>query len=88
MPIFKRELAFAADRPMETTGDLWHLVLNSDTPGLYVEHTWMHASPHRDGQAAQGVERFGINDFLTLAEGHPAQPMLMSAVKEMFRDPE
>jgi hypothetical protein len=86
MPVFKRELAFAADRPMENAGDWWHLVLDTDAPGLYVEHTWMHASPHGNGQTAQGSERFGINDFLTLAEGRPAQPILMSALKELFRD--
>jgi hypothetical protein len=32
------------------------------------------------------TQRFGINDFLTLAEGKPAQSMLLSAFKEMFRD--
>jgi hypothetical protein len=86
MPVFKRELAFAADRPMENAGDWWHLVLDTDTPGLYVEHTWLHASSHATGQVSRGTQRFGINDFLTLAEGRPAQPMLMSALKEMFRD--
>jgi len=86
MPVFKRELAFAADRPLENAGDWWHLVLDTDAPGLYVEHTWIHAIPHLDGQAARGTQRFGINDFLTLAEGRPAQPMLMSALQEMFRE--
>jgi len=88
MPVFKRELAFTAERPMENAGDWWHLVLDTDAPGLYVEHTWMHASPHLDGEATHGTQRFGINDFLTLAEGQPAQPMLLSALKEMFRDAE
>jgi hypothetical protein len=46
----------------------------------------MHPSPHTEGQAAHETQRFGINDFLTLAEGRPAQPMLMSALKEMFRE--
>jgi hypothetical protein len=86
MAVLKRELAFAADRPMENVGDWWHLVLDTDAPGLYVEHTWMHASPHMNGLAAQGSERYGINDFLTLAEGQPAHPVLMSALKEMFRE--
>ena len=86
MPIFKRELAFAADRPTQNGGEWWHLVLDTDTPGLYVEHTWIHASPHSDGEAARETQRFGINDFLTLAEGQPAQALLMSALREMFRD--
>jgi hypothetical protein len=88
MPVFKRELAFAADRPTENAGDWWHLILDTDAPGLYVEHTWMHTSAHTSGQASRGVQRFGINDFLTLAEGEPAQPMLMSALREMFREAE
>jgi hypothetical protein len=86
MSVFKRELAFAADRPTENAGDWWHLVLDTDAPGLYVEHTWIHASPHADGETTRGTQRFGINDFLTLAEGRPAHPMLMSALREMFRD--
>jgi hypothetical protein len=86
MPVFKRELAFTADRPAENAGDWWHLVLDTDAPGRYVQHTWMPASPHSSDQAARETQRFGINDFLTLAEGRPAQPMLLSALKEMFRD--
>jgi len=43
-------------------------------------------APPATGQVSRGTQRFGINDFLTLAEGRPAQPMLMSALKEMFRD--
>lgn len=86
MPVFKRELAFAADRPTENAGDWWHLVLDTDAPGLYVEQTWIHASSHSDGLAVRGAQRFGINDFLMLAEGRPAHPMLVSALREMFRD--
>ena len=86
MPVFKRELAFVADRPLETAGEWWHLVLDTDTPGLYVEHTWMRASPHSDDLPTHDTQRFGINDFLTLAEGQPAQQVLLSALGEMFRD--
>ncbi len=86
MPVFKRELAFVADRPAETAGDWWHLVLDTDAPGLYVEHTWRHANPHVDGHTDQGSARFGINDFLTLGDEQPAQSMLLSALKEMFSD--
>ncbi len=88
MPMFKRELAFTADRPMENSGDWWHLVLDTDTPGLYVEHTWLHAGIHSATDIARGMQRFGVNDFLTLAEGQPAQPMLLNALKEMFRESE
>jgi hypothetical protein len=35
---------------------------------------------------AHETQRFGINDFLTVAEGKPVQSMLLSAFKEMFRD--
>ena len=86
MPVFKRELAFAADRPLENAGDWWHLILDTEAPGLYVEHTWIHANLHAGSETTRGTQRFGINDFLTLAEGRPAQPMLMSALKEMFRE--
>ena len=88
MPVFKRELAFVADRPLENAGDWWHLVLDTDAPGLYVEHSWVRTGVHSDGQTDRGAQRFGINDFLTLAEGQAAQLMLMGALKEMFREAE
>lgn len=86
MSVFKRELAFEAERPTENAGDWWHLVLDTAAPGLYVEHSWIRTSAHLNSEIERGAERFGINDFLTLAEGQAAQPMLMSALKEMFRD--
>ena len=54
--------------------------------GLYVEHTWHHASTHTQGEAARGSQRFGINDFLTLATDRPARPALIVALSEMFRE--
>lgn len=84
MPVFRRELAFTATRPMENTGDWWHLVFDTDSPGLYVEHSWTRASTHTQGQIERGIERFGINDFLTLAGVQPAQSTLMSVLREMF----
>ena len=86
MPVFKRELAFTTDRPSENAGHWWHLVLDTDAPGLYIEHTWIKEGIHVGVQAENNAERFGINDFLTLADGQAAQPMLMAALKEMFRD--
>lgn len=85
MPVFKRELAFESERPAENSGDWWHLVLDTAAPGLYVEHSWIRMSPHLNSEVERGSERFGINDFLTLAEGRSAQPMLVNALKEMFR---
>jgi hypothetical protein len=86
MPVFKRELVFTAERSMATTGDWWHLVLDTETPGLYVEHIWRHTSPHSTKEADSGAQRFGINDFLTLAEGQLARPALLAALSELFRD--
>jgi hypothetical protein len=85
MPVFKRELAFQAQGPMAETGDWWHLVLDTDVPGLYVEHTQMHAKAHSEDVSA-GTQRFGINDFLTLAESQLARAVLIDALKEIFRD--
>jgi hypothetical protein len=86
MPVFKRELAFAAEHPRSDTGDWWHLVLDTDAPGLYVEHTWKHTRGHSGGETTSGAQRFGINDFLTLAEGRPAHPSLLKALSEIFRE--
>jgi hypothetical protein len=86
MPVYKRELAFDADHPGPNSGDWWHLILDTDAGGLYVEHSWLHASTHTQGEAARGSQRFGINDFLTLASDRPAHAALMNALSEMFRE--
>jgi hypothetical protein len=86
MTVFRRELAFAPQGSGVNTGDWWHLILDPDAPGLYVEHNWKHVSTVVDEQTTSGSQRFGINDFLTLAEGQPAQPMLLAALSEMFRN--
>ncbi len=86
MPIFKRELAFSIQHPSLNTGDWWHLVLETEAPALDVEHTWEHAHLHSPGQTTSKAERFGINDFLTLAQDQPAQPVLLAALSEMSRE--
>jgi len=89
MPIFKRELAFQSDRPEPGMGDWWHLVLDTDKPSLYVEHVWRYMSRQLGGEAEAGTQRFGVNDFLTHAQGLPggqsAQPTLIDALSDMFR---
>ena len=87
MPVFRRELAFSTQHPSTSgAGDWWHLVLDTDAPALYVEHTWEHPKAHSPAQRESGSERFGINDFLSLAQDKPAQPVLVAALTEMFLD--
>ena len=86
MPILKRELAFVAASSAENSGDWWRLVLDTDTRGLYVEHTWMRTKAYSDGQIARGEERFGINDFLAHAQDQPAHPTLVTVLREIFRE--
>jgi hypothetical protein len=86
MPVFKRELNFNPDRPGQKAGDWWHLVLDTDAMGFYVEHTWQHLSSHTGGETSSGTQRFGINDFLTLAQDRPAHSALVVALTEMFQE--
>jgi hypothetical protein len=85
MTLSKRELAFEAEYPGGMSGDWWHLVMDSDCPGIYIEHTWIHTNAQ--GSAESGTERFGINDFLTLATDEPARATLLTALSEIFRTP-
>jgi hypothetical protein len=86
MPIFRRELAFRADSPVGHTREWWHLILDTDTPGLWVEHTRIYKNPHSEGAEKQDEQRYGINDFLSLTEGQEAQSMLLAALSELFKD--
>jgi hypothetical protein len=86
MPVLKRELAFSAAYPSGGTREWWHLVLDTDAPGLWIENTRQHQITHTDVDVTESKERFGINDFLSMAEGKQAHPMLLAALREMFRD--
>jgi hypothetical protein len=86
MPVLKRELAFSAAYPSGTSREWWHLVLDTDGPGLWVESTQQHQITHSDADITESKERFGINDFLSMADGKAAHPMLLAALREMFRD--
>jgi|GEM_PF-6605878 len=86
MTIYKRELAFKAENPGGHTGEWWHLILDANDPGLWVEHTRIHQNAHTNGAEQQSEQRFGINDFLTLAEGQEARAALLVALTEMFKD--
>jgi hypothetical protein len=84
MPVSKRELAFEAERPGVNAGDWWHLVLDPEVPGIYVEHTWTRTNAVMDRATPGGMERYGINDFLTLAKDGPARSALIAVLGEMF----
>jgi hypothetical protein len=89
MPVFRRELAFRTQDPSSLgTGEWWHLVLDTDAPAFYVEHTWDRPNTHAPKERLTGADRFGINDFLTFAQDQPAHSALLSALREMFREVE
>ena len=50
-----------------------------------MENVRQHRITHSDMDVSQSIERFGINDFLSLAEGKAAHPMLLAALKEMLQ---
>ncbi len=85
MPIFRRELALASGPVSGGTRETWHLVLDTDAPGLYIEHKTEQAAAHSAGVALSDKEHYGINDFLMLAQGQPAQPALILAQGDVSR---
>ncbi len=86
MQLLRRELAFEAEYPGGHGGQHWHLVMDCDAPGLYVEHTWTRVGALRDGGAETTIERYGINDFLSFDTHKPAQAGLLRVLEEMFRE--
>jgi hypothetical protein len=83
--LLKRELAFVADQTGTKDEDWWHLILDPSEPGFWVEHTWRRISTVTGETSDAGVARFGINDFLTLAQGQPANLALLAALGDIFR---
>jgi len=86
MAVQKRELAFVAERPGVDAGEWWHLVYDPEVPGIYVERTRLHENRVDDTSSPGDADRYGLNDFLTLAGDGPAKSALMTALGDMFRE--
>jgi hypothetical protein len=86
VPILRRELAFRSRSMAANDGEWWHLVLETEPPGLFVEHTWERQAPLA-AEPERGAERFGINDFLTFRDGEPAHAALLATLGRLFEPP-
>ena len=51
MALLKRELHRSIKGPVANDEDWWHLVFDTDTKRLYVEHRWAHVDVSGAGEA-------------------------------------
>ncbi|HEY8381531.1 MAG TPA: hypothetical protein VIL09_05190 [Microvirga sp.] len=87
MPTLKRELAFLEDK-IDRIHQQWHLVMDCDAPGLYVEHVSKREGSVDSHDVRDTIQRYGINDFLSSEAHEPARAALIRALKDAFRDGE
>src|SRR4051812_49548226 len=65
MALLKRELHRASRGPILNDEDQWHLVFDTDSKRLYIEHRWTHVDVRGPGIAESGTAQLDIADYLS-----------------------
>src|SRR3954470_6588447 len=64
MALLKRELHKASRSPVLNDEDQWHLVFDTDSKRLYVEHRWTHFDVRGPDVADSGTTQLDIAEYL------------------------
>ncbi len=64
MALLKRELHRSSRAPVLNEEDQWHLVFDTDSKRLYVEHRWTHVDVRGPGVAESGTAEMEIAEYL------------------------
>src|SRR3954449_6378337 len=64
MALLKRELHRASRSPVLNDEDQWHLVFDTDSKRLYVEHRWAHVDVRGPDVAESGTAQLDLAEYL------------------------
>src|SRR5690349_3749561 len=64
MALLTRELHSSSGAPLLNDEDQWHLVFDTDSKRLYVEHRWTHVDVRGSDVAASGTAQLDIAEYL------------------------
>jgi hypothetical protein len=86
MALLKREL-HSAKGPGTNDEDRWHLVFDTDTKRLYVEHEWDRVDGRGGGDAERGTSQLDIPEYLTQGGQTAGHRELWRLLKMLFEVP-
>ena len=84
MALLKRELHRASRGPILTDEDTWHLVFDTDSKRLYVEHRWAHVDVRGPEVAESGAAQLDIAEYLNQGGQTAGHRELWRLLKALF----
>ena len=84
MALLKRELHRASRGPILTDEDTWHLVFDTDSKRLYVEHRWAHVDVRGPDVAESGAAQLDIAEYLNQGGQTAGHRELWRLLKALF----
>ena len=80
------ELHRASRGPILNDEDQWHLVFDTDSKRLYVEHRWTHVDVRGPGVAESGTAQLDIADYLSQGGQTAGHRELWRLLKALFNE--
>ena len=86
MALLKRELHRASRDPILNDEDQWHLVFDTDSKRLYVEHQWTHVDVRGPDAAESGTAQLDLADYLNQGGQTAGHRELWRLLKALFQE--
>jgi hypothetical protein len=86
MAVLKRELHRSVKGPAMSDEDWWHLVFDTDTKRLYIEHEWHHVDVRGDREPDIGRTELEIAEYLTQGGQTAGHRELWRLLRGIFND--
>jgi len=86
MALLKRELHRASRSPVLNDEDQWHLVFDTDSKRLYVEHRWAHVDVRGPDVAESGTAQLDIAEYLNQGGQTAGHRELWRSLKALFKE--
>jgi hypothetical protein len=86
MALLKRELHKASRSPVLNDEDQWHLVFDTDSKRLYVEHQWAHVDVRGPTVADSGTAQLDIAEYLNQGGQTAGHRELWRLLKALFQE--
>ena len=86
MALLTRELHRSSRAPLLNDGDQWHLVFDTDSKRLYVEHRWTHVDVRGPDVAEDGTAQLDIAEYLNQGGQTAGHRELWRLLKALFEE--
>jgi len=87
MALLTRELHRSSRGSVLKDEDQWHLVFDTDSKRLYVEHRWTHVDVRGPDVAEKGIAQLDIAEYLNQGGQTAGHRELWRLLKALFHEP-